>query len=140
MQLDTETLIGGMFIVGLVLTIYSFNIAGDVDSDSSAKAGTKKAARGLIVLSTAILAMSITALTCGCGGGGKNGTAGMISSKDHKMALAGMMAVLAVVVLVLASMIKSDSATKSVKGVTTLITVAVLGVVVSGGYIGYEMM
>lgn len=63
MQLSMGMFMSLMFIVGLVLTIYSFKLGPAVKNCSAA---AQDAARGLVVLGVMLISISGTYMVCGC--------------------------------------------------------------------------
>lgn len=129
MQLPKEIFMGLMMIVGLILTIYAFKIASDVvDCDISAQ----NAVRGLLVMGVTLMCISGTTLVINCPSKGDK------DNHMNGMIFVILMLVIGIVTTALASVIHKKCE-ESRKDTPILLTLSVLIMVVSGGYLGYTL-
>ncbi len=131
MELSTRMFMGLVFIIGLVLTIYSFKIAPTVKT-CSGKA--QNAARGLLVMGVMMLSVSATYMVCGC--------VRSISHSTLGMSFVVFMLAVGVSTIILASIIHSECSIAR-KDTPILIALSVLMTVLTGGYLvyrGYNMV
>ena len=128
MELPKEMLMGLMFIVGLVLTIYSFKIASDVTSCNIA---SQNALRGLLVMG--VMLMSITATILGI-----NCDTGKSDKSVNGMIFVILMLIIGIITTALVSVIHKNCEDAR-KDTPILLTMSVLIMVVSLGYLGYSV-
>lgn len=122
-----EMFMGAMFIVGLVLTVYSFKIAPDT-KDCSSK--TQNAVRGLLVMGVMLMSVTLTYMVCGCGV--SNLTHGTIG-----MGFVLLMLAIGIIVIVLSSIIHAGCSDAK-KDTPVLIALSVIVTVMSGSYLVYK--
>ena len=128
MKLPKEMFMGLMMIVGLVLTIYAFKISSDVvDCNISAQ----NAVRGLLVIGVSLMSISGTTLGINC------------PAKDDDKHMNGMifiifMFLIGIVTTALVSVIHKNCEAAR-KDTPVLLTLSVLIMAVSGGYLGYTV-
>ena len=128
MELPREMLMGLMFIVGLVLTIFAFKIASDVTNCNTA---SQNALRGLLVMG--VMLMSITGTTLGI-----NCNTGKSDKSVNSMIFVILMLIIGIVTTALVSVIHKNC-DNARKDTPILITLSVLIMVVSLGYLGYTV-
>jgi|LakMenEpi03Aug12_release.lakeMendotaPanAssembly.Ray.scaffolds.fasta_scaffold596067_2 hypothetical protein len=117
-----------IFVIGLVITIFSFKIAGTlVDCSTS----SQNALRGLIVMGTALICIPITILAFNC----------QLKSTEKESMMGNVFVVLLLLINIaitgLASVIHNeceDSRTYT----SILITLSVFGIISCFSYLGYE--
>ena len=130
MELPKEMLMGLMFIVGLVLTIFAFKISSDV---TNCNAASQNALRGLLVMG--VMLMSITATTLGINcNRGKSDT----ETSVNGMIFVILMLIIGIITTALVSVIHKNCEDAR-KDTPILLTMSVLIMVVSGGYLGYTI-
>lgn len=128
MELPKEMLMGLMFIVGLVLTIFAFKIASDV---TICNVAAQNALRGLLVMG--VMLMSITATTVGI-----NCDTGKSDKSLNGMIFVILMLIIGIVTTALVSVIHKNCEDAR-KDTPILLTLSVLIMVVSLGYLGYSV-
>ena len=130
MELPKEMLMGLMFIVGLVLTIFAFKISSDV---TNCNAASQNALRGLLVMG--VMLMSITATTLGINcNRGKSDT----ETSVNGMIFVILMLIIGIITTALVSVIHKNCEDAR-KDTPILLTMSVLIMVVSLGYLGYSV-
>ena len=126
MELQKEMLMGLMFIVGLVLTIFAFKMSNDV---TTCNVNAQNALRGLLVMG--VMLMSITGTTLGI-----NCDTGKSDKTVNGMIFVILMLVIGIVTTALVSVIHKNCEDAR-KDTPILLTMSVLIMVVSLGYLGY---
>jgi cytochrome bd-type quinol oxidase subunit 2 len=128
MNLPKEMLMGLMFIVGLVLTIFAFKIASDV---TKCNTNTQNALRGLLVMGVMLMCITGTTLLINCN-----------TEKSDKsvngMIFVILMLLIGIITTALVSVIHKNCEDAR-KDTPTLLTMSVLIMVVSVGYLGYTV-
>lgn len=121
-----NALFGVMFVVGILFSIYALSEAPKTKDCSIA---AQNAMRGILVMGVAMTCISFTALMCKCG------------SSDSSHGLGGVfligMICFSVTTLVLISIIMGQCKDASNGVTTTMLILAIIAVLVSGGYGGY---
>jgi cytochrome bd-type quinol oxidase subunit 2 len=130
MELPKEILMGLMFIVGLVLTIFAFKIASDV---TECNTYSQNALRGLLVMGVMLMSISGTTLGINCD----------VEKSEKKNHMNGMifvilMLIIGIITTALVSVIHKNCEDAR-KDTPVLLTLSVLIMVVSLGYIGYTL-
>jgi cytochrome bd-type quinol oxidase subunit 2 len=130
MELPKEILMGLMFIVGLVLTIFAFKIASDV---TECNTHSQNALRGLLVMGVMLMSISGTTLGINCD----------VEKSEKKNHMNGMifvilMLIIGIITTALVSVIHKNCEDAR-KDTPVLLTLSVLIMVVSLGYIGYTL-
>ena len=128
LQISMNMLFGVMFVVGILFSIYALSEAPKTKNCSAA---AQNAMRGILVMGVAMTCISFTALMCKCGASQATNGLGTIF-------LVGMIC-LSVITLVLISIIKGQCGDASGGMTTTMLVLAIIAVLVSGGYGGYLM-
>ena len=128
MELQKEMLMGLMFIVGLVLTIFAFKMSNDV---TTCNVNAQNALRGLLVMG--VMLMSITGTTLGI-----NCDTGKSDKTVNGMIFVILMLVIGIVTTALVSVIHKNCEDAR-KDTPILLTMSVLIMVVSLGYLGYSV-
>tara|TARA_Y100000389_G_scaffold99454_1_gene96192 strand:- start:3025 stop:3474 length:450 start_codon:yes stop_codon:yes gene_type:complete len=124
--MSMNALFGVMFVVGILFSIYALSEAPKTKDCSIA---AQNAMRGILVMGVAMTCISFTALMCKCG------------SSDSSHGLGGVfligMICFSVTTLVLISIIMGQCKDASNGVTTTMLILAIIAVLVSGGYGGY---
>jgi cytochrome bd-type quinol oxidase subunit 2 len=128
MNLPKEMLMGLMFIVGLVLTIFAFKIASDV---TKCNTNTQNALRGLLVMGVMLMCITGTTLLINC-----NTEKSDTETSVNGMIFVVLMFLIGIITTALVSVIHKNCEDAR-KDTPTLLTMSVLIMVVSGGYLGY---
>jgi cytochrome bd-type quinol oxidase subunit 2 len=128
MELPKEMLMGLMFIVGLVLTIFAFKIANDV---TGCNTNTQNALRGLLVMGVMLMCITGTTLLINC-----NTEKSDTETSVNGMIFVVLMFLIGIITTALVSVIHKNCEDAR-KDTPTLLTMSVLIMVVSGGYLGY---
>ena len=126
LQMSMNALFGVMFVVGILFSIYALIEAPKTKDCPTA---AQNAMRGILVMGVAMTCISFTALMCKCGS----------SDSSHGLGiffLFGMIC-LSVTALVLISIIIGNCKDASHGMTTTMLVLAIIAVLVSGGYGGY---
>lgn len=129
MDLPKEMLMGLMFIVGLVLTIFAFKIANDVNICKVPAA--QNALRGLLVMGVMLMSITGTTLVINCNTGKSN-----TEMSVNGMIFVILMLVIGIITTALVSVIHKNCEDAR-KDTPILLTMSVLIMVVSLGYLGY---
>jgi hypothetical protein len=129
MELPTEMLMGLMFVVGLVLTIFAFKISSDVNICKVPAA--QNALRGLLVMGVMLMSISGTTLGINC-------PPAKSDKKTNSMIFVILMFLTGIVTTALVSVIHTNCEDAR-KDTPVLLTMSVLIIVVSGGYLGYTV-
>jgi cytochrome bd-type quinol oxidase subunit 2 len=129
MDLPKEMLMGLMFIVGLVLTIFAFKIANDVNICKVSAA--QNALRGLLVMGVMLMSITGTTLGINCNTGKSDS-----ETSVNGMIFVILMLVIGIITTALVSVIHKNCEDAR-KDTPILLTMSVLIMVVSGGYLGY---
>lgn len=128
MKIQMGMFMGLMFIVGLILTIFAFNLG---PKTKTCPIQVQNAARGLLVMGVAVVSISTTYLLGGCG------PASAVSDSKIGMLFVVLMLGLGITVMVLASILHSKC--EQVQDDTpVLITMAVIVTVFSALYLSYQ--
>jgi hypothetical protein len=130
MELPKEILMGLMFIVGLILTIFAFKIASDV---TGCNANSQNALRGLLVMGVMLMSISATNLGMNCDTGKSDK-----SNHMNGMIFVILMLIIGIVTTALVSVIHKNCEDAR-KDTPILLTLSVLIMVVSLGYLGYSI-
>lgn len=130
MELPKEMLMGLMFVVGLVLTIFSFKIASDVTSCNGA---AQNALRGLLVMGVMLMSITGTTLGINCNTG-KSDT----ETSVNGMIFVILMLIIGIITTALVSVVHKNCEDAR-KDTPILLTMSVLIMVVSLGYLGYSV-
>jgi len=125
MELPKEILMGLMFIVGLILTIFAFKIASDV---TGCNANSQNALRGLLVMGVMLMSISATTL-------GMNCDTGKSDKSVNGMIFVILMLLIGIVTTALVSVIHKNCKDAR-KDTPILLTLSILIMVVSLGYLG----
>ena len=132
MQLSTDMFMGLMFTVGLVLTIFAFKIASNV---TDCNTHSQNALRGLLVMGVMLMSISGTTLGINCPTRSTSHTLGGVTSS---MAFIVLMLIIGIVTTALVSVIHKNCEDAR-KDTPVLLTLSVLIMVLSGGYLGYTI-
>jgi hypothetical protein len=128
MELPKEMLMGLMFIVGLVLTIFAFKIANDV---TGCNTNAQNALRGLLVMGVMLMSITGTALGINC-----NTEKSDTETSVNGMIFVVLMLLIGIITTALVSVIHKNCEDAR-KDTPILLSMSVLIMVVSGGYLGY---
>ena len=128
MELPKEMLMGLMFVVGLLLTIFAFKIASDVTKCNIA---SQNALRGLLVMGVMLMSISGTTLGINCDTGKSDKTV-------NSMIFVILMLIIGIVTTALVSVIHKNCENAR-KDTPILLTMSVLIMIVSLGYLGYSV-
>jgi|694.fasta_scaffold122934_4 uncharacterized protein YacL len=129
MDLPKEMLMGLMFIVGLVLTIFAFKITNDVNICKVSAA--QNALRGLLVMGVMLMSITGTTLGINCNTGKSDS-----ETSVNGMIFVILMLVIGIITTALVSVIHKNCEDAR-KDTPILLTMSVLIMVVSLGYLGY---
>jgi cytochrome bd-type quinol oxidase subunit 2 len=123
--MEVGLLMGLMFVLGLILTIYGFKISDAVDKCSSNK--VRHSARGLLVMGVLVMAVSGTMMAVG---------GSMYKMAKIDVGVMSLMLIAGITVLTMVSIVHKDCP-HARKDTPVLMTLASLVSVVSLGYLGY---
>jgi cytochrome bd-type quinol oxidase subunit 2 len=126
--LPKEILMGLMFIVGLVLTIFAFKIASSV---TDCNTHSQNALRGLLVMGVMLMSISGTTLGINC-------DIGKSDKSVNGMIFVILMLIIGIITTALVSVIHKNCEDAR-KDTPVLLTLSVLIMVVSLGYLGYSI-
>ncbi len=125
LQMSMNALFGVMFIVGVLFSIYALS---EAPKTKDCPIAAQNAMRGILVMGVAMTCISFTALMCKCG-------ANEASHGMGTLFLIGMIC-LSITTLVLVSIIMGNCKNASHGMTTTMLVLAIIAVLVSGGYGG----
>lgn len=126
LQMSMNAVFGVMFVVGILFSIYALS---EAPKTKDCPIAAQNAMRGILVMGVAMTCISFTALMCKCGA----------SDSSHGLGnlfLIGMIC-LSITTLVLISIIMGQCKDASHGMTTTMLILAIIAVLVSGGYGGY---
>jgi uncharacterized membrane protein len=130
MEISLGMFMGVMFIVGVILTLYGFKLANAVKNCT--QDSVQNSVRGLLIMGTILVTVAATYMVCGCG-------TQSVSQNVLGMRFVVLMIIIGLCVIGLASTIHAGCPDAQ-KDTPALITIAVLTVLVSGGYLGYTQL
>jgi len=119
-------LFGVMFGIGILFSIYALS---EAPKTKDCNASAQNAMRGILVMGVAMTCIAFTALICKCGS--SKATHGLGAFFLIKMVC------LSIITLVLVSIIKGECKDASGGMTTTMLVLAIIAILVSGGYGGY---
>lgn len=126
MRMSINATFGFMFVVGILFSIYALS---EAPKTKDCPIAAQNAMRGILVMGVAMTCISFTALMCKCGASDSSHGLGNIF-------LVGMIC-LSITTLVLISIIMGQCKAASGGMTTTMLILAIIAVIVSGGYGGY---
>ena len=128
MELQKEMLMGLIFVVGLVLTIFAFKISSSV---TKCNAASQNALRGLLVMGVMLMSITGTILGINC-------DTGKSDKSVNGMIFVILMFITGIVTTALVSVIHKNC-DEARTDTPILLTMSVLIILVSGGYLGYSV-